>query len=178
MEATKLKEDIEKKMVLVVEDDPDMNELLSALMNNAGYRALSATDGQTGAAMAREHKPDLILMDIMLPGISGIDVCRHLMKEPETSGIPVIMVSAKRDMHSKLASFVAGARRYITKPFGIEEILDEVSKTFRQKRIAEQVSDYHDKCGTDSDLSVFPTDFEKSAEVCELESRRGRKSEH
>ncbi|MFA6451291.1 MAG: response regulator [bacterium] len=163
------KNEVDNKLILVVEDDRDMNELMCALMSGAGFQTISAGDGKEGLDLAFEHHPDLILMDIMLPEMDGIKTCEKLRKETVTAGIPVIMVSAKRDVHTKLASFVAGAKRYITKPFGVEELIDEVRKTFRQKRISQDVDAYRDKCDGGGDFGVFPSDYVERTEVCDKE---------
>ena len=163
------KNEIGQKTVLVVEDDEDMNELIRALMKGAGFKTISAVDGIEGINMAIKMQPDLILMDIMLPELDGIKACERLNKEAATMAIPVIMVSAKRDVHTKLASFVAGAKRYITKPFGVEELVDEVRKTFKQKRITEGIDAYRDKCDGSRDFGVFPSNFENRTEVCDKE---------
>lgn len=169
MNTAAVKTDYEKKLVLVIEDDQDMNELMCALMSGAGFETISASDGRKGIEMATEYTPDLILMDIMLPEIDGIKACENLRKGTSTTNIPVIMVSAKRDVHTKLASFVAGAKRYITKPFGVEELVEEVRKTFKQKRISEEIDAYHDKCDGKGDYGVFPSNFEDRTIVCDKE---------
>jgi len=166
MTVAAIKKRLDSKLILVVEDDQDTNELICALMGGAGFKTISAPDGKEGLGLAAEHHPDLILMDIMLPEVDGIKVCERLGKDKNTASIPVIMVSAKRDVHTKLASFVAGAKRYITKPFGLEELVDEVRKTFKQKRITEDVGAFHEKCDGGGDFGVFPSDFENQTEVC------------
>jgi len=169
MSVAAAKSELDRKTVLIVEDDEDMNELIRALMKGAGYDTISAMDGIEGINLAMERQPDLILMDIMLPELDGIKACERLNKETSTMAIPVIMVSAKRDVHTKLASFVAGAKRYITKPFGVEELVDEVKKTFRQKRITEDIDAYRDKCDGSGDFGVFPSNFENRTDVCDKE---------
>lgn len=121
------------------------------------------------AEMAREYKPDVILLDIMLPGKNGIDICKELSREASTSAIPVIIVSVKNDVHTKLSAFIAGAKRYITKPFGVEDIVNEVRKTLRQKELTSGVDHYRDKCNGKGDYGVFPTNFESMTEVCDKE---------
>jgi len=124
-----------KKKILVIEDDRDMNDLVCAVLSEAGYTTFSADSGETGIAIAEKDRPDLILLDVMLPKMDGIEVCRSLSSVESTKGIPVIMVTIKRELSTKLASYIAGARRYITKPFGIEELLEEVKRTLRQTHI-------------------------------------------
>jgi len=118
--------------ILVIEDDEDMNELVCAILDTAGYTMESAADGREGLEKAIEKKPDLILLDIMLPEMDGIELCRKLTADEETRNIPVIMLTLKRELSVKLSSYIAGAKRYITKPFGVEDLLSEVKNTLRQ----------------------------------------------
>jgi DNA-binding response OmpR family regulator len=120
-----------KKTILVVEDDRDMNELICALLSEAGFHAVSVSTGEQGLEKTHQMKPDLVLLDVMLPEMDGIEVCRSIASHEETKGIPIIMVTIKRELSTKLASYIAGARRYITKPFGVEELLGEINKTLR-----------------------------------------------
>jgi two-component system, OmpR family, alkaline phosphatase synthesis response regulator PhoP len=130
----------EKKTVLVIDDDLDMSELICAVLKEAGYNAAAALDGKEGLEKAKEIAPDLVLLDIMLPKMDGIEVCRNLANDTNTKSIPVIMVTVKQELSSKLASYIAGARRYITKPFGIEDLLGEVEKTLRQSKMSQSMT--------------------------------------
>jgi DNA-binding response OmpR family regulator len=120
-----------KKRILIVEDDQDMNELITAVLSEAGYETHSVYTGEHGIEKAHQIKPDLVLLDIMLPAMDGIEVCRSIASHTETKGIPIIMLTIKKELSVKLASYIAGARRFITKPFGVEELLGEVKKTLR-----------------------------------------------
>lgn len=122
----------EIKVILVVEDDADMNELLKLILEQNGYRCLTAFNGEEAIRLARDGKPGLILLDIMLPDQDGVDVCRRLARNEETRKIPVIMVTVRHELSAKLSSYIAGARRFITKPFQPENLLHEVAATFRQ----------------------------------------------
>ena len=125
----------DKKTILVVEDDGDMNELICAVLQEAGYNTVSVSSGEKGLEKARKEKPDLVLLDVMLPEMDGVDVCRCITSGESTKGVPVIMVTIRKELSTKLASYIAGARRFITKPFGVEELLGEVEKTLKQKRM-------------------------------------------
>ena len=127
--------DSNQSTVLVIEDDQDMNELVCAILDTAGYDVQSADNGKDGFEKALEFKPDLILLDIMLPEVDGIEVCRSLSSHEDTRHIPVIMLTLKRELSVKLSSYIAGAKRYITKPFGVEDLLNEVRNTLRQPGI-------------------------------------------
>jgi len=155
MNTSAIKNDNDKKLILVVEDKYDMNELICAVMRNAGFDTISALDGKQGVKMAAELIPDLILMDIKLPKMDGITACEYITKSAKTTNVPVIMVSAKIDVRTKLAAFIAGAKRYITKPFGVEELVEEVRRTFRQKIIVEKIAAYRGNCEVDGNFGVL-----------------------
>jgi DNA-binding response OmpR family regulator len=125
--------------ILVIEDDHDLQDVYRDILSNAGYGALCAFDGESGLDMAENEKPDLILLDLgFLPGaMKGIDVCRELARREETRGIPVIIVTVSNELPTKLSAFMAGARRYVTKPFEVENLLAEISRTFRQSKVWE-----------------------------------------
>jgi two-component system, OmpR family, alkaline phosphatase synthesis response regulator PhoP len=126
-----------KKIVLVVEDDPDVNDMVCEALDDAGYKAIKAFDGMRGLQLTNEAQPDVVLMDIALPDANGIELCRVLNKDEDTKKIPIIMMTASMDLSSKLSSYIAGARRYITKPFMVEDLLHEVEKALRQKELAD-----------------------------------------
>lgn len=121
--------------VLVIEDDKDMNDLICAALNSAGYSTTSTYTGEEGLEVAMEVKPDLILLDIMLPRTDGVEVCRTLSGSVDTKSIPVIMITAKKDISSKVSSYIAGAKRYITKPFGIDDLLSTIDRTIDSQSI-------------------------------------------
>ncbi|MFH1537644.1 MAG: response regulator [bacterium] len=121
-----------KKVVLVVEDDVDMNELLCSILSENGYSPVSAFNGEEAFSLARKARPGLILLDIMLPDQDGVDICRNLVRSEDTRGIPIIMVTVRHELTAKLSSFIAGARRFITKPFQVEDLLHEVELTLKQ----------------------------------------------
>ncbi|HOX27926.1 MAG TPA: response regulator [bacterium] len=126
-----------KKKVLVVEDDEDMNDLICAVLGEAGYETQSAVTGEDGFKAAVEIKPDLILLDIRFEKgeMDGLEVCRRISNFKDTKSIPIIMVTIERELSTKLAAYIAGAKRYITKPFGVDDLISEVEKTFKQKNI-------------------------------------------
>ena len=113
--------------ILVVDDDQDIREVLTYKLEAAGYATLTAGDGPTALALAARHHPRLILLDIALPGMDGLEVCRALQADPATAGIPVLMVSARSDAHDIDLGFALGADDYITKPFSPRELVRRVS---------------------------------------------------
>ncbi len=119
------------KTVLVVDDQPDNVFILQDRLEREGFTVLTAYDGQTCIAKAAEEQPDLILLDVMMPGLSGFDVCRQLTKSPETKLIPVIMVTALTDAEDMKEGLQAGAYDYIKKPFNRVELIARVNSALR-----------------------------------------------
>lgn len=115
--------------VLVVEDDEGIREMLKYNLVSAGFSVQEASDGAAGLRTARTSKPDLILLDLMLPGMSGLDFCRALRK---TSRVPIIMLTAKDAEVDKIVGLELGADDYITKPFSIREVLARVNSVLRR----------------------------------------------
>ena len=122
--------------VLVVEDESDLREILEYNLTAAGHRVLLAKSGEEGLRIARESSPELILLDLMLPDISGIEVCRALKKDPETQGIRLVMVTAKGDEIDRVVGFELGADDYVAKPFSMRELLLRVQAVLRRSETA------------------------------------------
>lgn len=118
--------------VLVIEDDKDMVELLSTNLKTAGYQVTSVRDGITGLENALRNPPDLILLDIVLPGMLGTDVCRALRKNRKLAEIPIIMISARNDEIDRIVGFELGADDYVVKPFSVRELLLRVQAVLRR----------------------------------------------
>ncbi len=118
--------------ILIVEDEEDIAELLEYNLNRQGYQPESVGTGEDGLQLAREAMPDLILLDLMLPKLSGLEVCRSLKADPETSKIPVIMLTAKGEEEDIVAGFDAGADDYVTKPFRPKVLLARVKAVLRR----------------------------------------------
>jgi DNA-binding response OmpR family regulator len=115
--------------VLVVEDDEGIREMLKYNLSTAGFTVQEAADGAAGLRTARTSRPDLILLDLMLPGMSGFDFCRALRK---SSRVPIIMITAKDAEVDKIVGLELGADDYITKPFSIREVLARVNAVLRR----------------------------------------------
>jgi adenylate cyclase len=103
-------------LILMVDDNPTNLDILRARLVAHNYEVLTATDGEAGLAMAREKQPDLILLDIMMPKMDGIEVCRQLRSDSSLPFIPIIMVTAKADPKDVVAGLEAGSDEYLTKP--------------------------------------------------------------
>ena len=116
--------------ILIVEDEPDIQELLSAYLQQAGYQTSLAGDGVEALELFRSASFDLVLLDIMLPALNGMEVLRRLRRE---SLVPVIMLTARDTVMDKVAGLDAGADDYITKPFAIEELLARIRAALRNK---------------------------------------------
>lgn len=130
-----MEENIRNYTILVIEDDRDTGELIRTILKKEGYLVTVARDGESGLNEAVINDFDLILLDIMLPGMDGLEVCKMLADNSETRSIPVIILTAKQELSTKLSSFVVGAKRFISKPFEASELVDEVKRTLRQREI-------------------------------------------
>ncbi len=116
------------KTVLIIEDNELNMKLLNDLLQSKGYGTLLAADGVKGLELAREHKPDLIIMDIQLPGISGLEVTRTLKADDEMKAIPVVAVTAFARQGDKEAILEAGCDAYIAKPISIVDFMETVAR--------------------------------------------------
>jgi two-component system phosphate regulon response regulator PhoB len=123
--------------VLVIEDEEDVQELICYNLRKNGYRADAAATGALGLAKAVAIVPDLILLDLMLPGVDGLEVCRSLKKDPKTSSIPVIMVTAKGTEADVVAGLEMGAADYIAKPFSPRVLLARIRAVLRRDQASE-----------------------------------------
>ena len=118
--------------ILLVDDEDNIRELLRFNLDKAGYKIVEACDGVSAVNQVRIDKPDLIILDLMLPGMDGLEVCRLLKSQRETSGIPIIMLTAKNEEIDKIIGLELGADDYITKPFSARELLARVKAVLRR----------------------------------------------
>lgn len=116
------------KAILIVEDDPMSLKLIRDLLRVSGYATIEATDGKMGVALARDMKPDLIIMDIQLPEMDGIEATRILKTDPTTKDIPIVALTAYAMASDKRRMQEAGCNDYITKPFQVREFLGKVTE--------------------------------------------------
>lgn len=123
----------EKKRVLIVEDEKSIVDIVRFNLEKEGYAVLTAYDGEAGLTAAREEKPDLILLDVMLPRRNGFDVCRILREEGD--GVPVIILTAREGESDKVMGLEIGADDYITKPFSMRELLARVKANIRRNEM-------------------------------------------
>ncbi len=118
--------------ILIVEDESDLAEVLSWNLRQAGFETLHAADGAAGLRLARDAKPALVLLDLMLPDVSGVEVCRRLRAEKETERTPIVMLTARSEEPERVVGFEAGADDYITKPFSVREVILRVKAVLRR----------------------------------------------
>lgn len=131
----------QKQSVLVVEDEEDILALLHFNLIKAGYNADCASHGEEALKAVAAKKPDLILLDLMLPGIDGLEICRRLRSDAETSEIPIIMLTARGEEEDIVRGLEIGADDYVTKPFSLKVLLARVQTVLRRKGLLQQESD-------------------------------------
>ncbi len=115
-----------EECILVVDDEEDTRELLRALLESEGYAVTTAADGEAALARVQETRPDLILLDIMMPEMDGLEVCDHLRFDPATRDVPIIFLTAKQDPVTQSRASILDAYAYIEKPFSPEALLAEI----------------------------------------------------
>ena len=121
-----------KKRILVVEDDRDINELIRYNLEREGFEVLSLFDGSEAVDVAASRKPDLILLDLMLPEVDGLEICRQLKGDPVTSAIPLIMITAKGTESDVVIGLSMGADDYLPKPFSPQILMARIKAIFRR----------------------------------------------
>ena len=124
----------EQPVVLVVEDEPAQREVLSYNFEAEGFRVSQAGNGEEALILVEEVAPDVIVLDWMLPNVSGIEVCRRLKSRPETRSVPIIMLSARSEEVDRVRGLETGADDYVTKPYSIVELLARVRAQLRRSR--------------------------------------------
>ncbi|EOR27375.1 alkaline phosphatase synthesis transcriptional regulatory proteinphoP [Clostridium sartagoforme AAU1] len=126
-----------KEKILVVDDEDHIVELISYNLTNSGYKVITANNGIDAVRIAREEKPNLMLLDLMIPGLDGFDVCKSIRNDNETKDISVIMLTAKGEELDKILGLELGADDYITKPFSIRELLARIKAVLRRIKSVE-----------------------------------------
>ena len=119
--------------IFIVEDEPDLRDTLSFNFENEGFKVSSFPDGEKCLTSVKKNKPDLIILDLMLPGINGLDVCREIRSEEEINDVSIIMLTAKGEEIDRIVGFELGADDYVTKPFSVRELILRV-KVLLKKR--------------------------------------------
>ena len=160
-----------KARILVVDDEQDILRLLSYNLKKQGYHTDEVRDGEEALRKVREHPYQLIILDLMLPGLSGMDICRILKEKPKTSTIPIIMLTARSEEMDKVMGLESGADDYITKPFSVREFLARVKTVLRRAEGTKAVGgilragsleidlERHRVRARDINLELSPTEF-------------------
>ena len=122
--------------MLIIEDEPDIRDLLAFHLEREGYAVTKSSGGAEGLRLARAAPPDLILLDLMLPGMDGLEVCRRLRSNPATRAVPLVMLTARGDELDRVLGLELGADDYVVKPFSPREVLARVRAVLRRSRPA------------------------------------------
>src|SRR3989442_796228 len=122
--------------VLVVEDEPNIRELVCLHLGLENYECVQAGDGETALKLARGRHFDLVILDVMLPGLDGVTVCRAIRRDSENPDVPVLMLTARREESDKVVGLESGADDYLTKPFGVRELVARARALLRRPRHA------------------------------------------
>jgi CheY-like chemotaxis protein len=123
--------------ILVVDDNSDNVEILRAFLTSRGFRVEAATDGRSALSRMEEVRPDLILLDVMMPGMDGWEVCRIIKQHPTLSGTRVVMVTAKAGFEDKFEGLRSGADDYVVKPVDFPELIEKIQRNLAARRTAE-----------------------------------------
>jgi phosphate regulon transcriptional regulator PhoB len=121
-----------KEKILIVDDERDIIKMLDYNLKKEGFRVISAYDGEDAIDSALKERPDLIVLDLMLPGLDGLEVCKTIKKENKTANIPIIMLTAKAQEADKIVGLELGADDYITKPFSPRELIARIKAVLRR----------------------------------------------
>jgi len=128
-----------KEKILIVEDEKDIVKMLDYNLKKEGFRTISAHDGEYGLDLAGRERPDLVILDLMLPGMDGLEVCKALKKENKTASIPIIMLTAKSQESDKVVGLELGADDYVTKPFSPRELIARIKAVLRRVKEKEKL---------------------------------------
>ncbi len=142
-----------EESILVIEDEEDIQELIAYNLKKEFFRVNAVGDGEKGLKQAEATRPDLLVLDLMLPGLGGLEVCRRLKENPDTRHIPIIMVTARGDEADIVAGLELGADDYITKPFSVKVFLTRVKAVLRRSRLGPESEDKPLVLG---DLEIHP----------------------
>ncbi|MDD5209960.1 MAG: response regulator transcription factor [Elusimicrobiales bacterium] len=121
--------------ILIVEDEKDIARLLEYNLKKEGYRTVLAHEGSAAPLLAAKERPRLVILDLMLPGLDGLEVCRRMKMDAKTAGIPIIMLTAKGEESDKVVGLEMGADDYVTKPFSVKELISRVKAVLRRSAL-------------------------------------------
>jgi two-component system phosphate regulon response regulator PhoB len=130
-----------KPKILIIEDERSLVEILSYNLANEGFEVLTAGDGQDGLRRAQTAIPDLVVLDLMLPGIDGLQICRQLRSDPKTQAIRILMLTAKSEEVDEIVGFNMGADDYVSKPFKLKPLIHRIKALLRRPSVEQQSGD-------------------------------------
>jgi two-component system phosphate regulon response regulator PhoB len=174
---------IRMKCILIIEDEKDIVDLIEYHLSQSGFSVIKALDGPSGLERARKELPSLVILDLMLPGMDGKDICRSLKSNPSTQSIPILMLTAKSEEVDRVIGFELGADDYVTKPFSPRELILRVKAILRRKEAGQESEkiirvgdllidiDRHHVSVKKNTIRLTSTEFKL---LVELVSRRGR----
>lgn len=160
-----------KSKILIIEDERSLSEILSYNLANEGFEVLTASDGIDGLRRAQNALPDLIVLDLMLPGIDGLQICRQLRSDPKTQGIRILMLTAKAEEVDEIVGFNMGADDYVAKPFKIKPLISRIKALLRRPSAEQSSSEVISVAGIEVDrthhtakldgqeMQLTPTEF-------------------
>ncbi len=132
-----------KEVVLIVEDEADIRDLLTFNLEREGFEVIKAVTGQEGIDFAKNHKPDIILLDIMLPGKDGFQVCRELERDTQTANIPILILTARGEEVDRIVGLELGADDYMVKPFSVRELILRIKAILRRQQQTQPSTSLH-----------------------------------
>src|SRR5436190_1573674 len=160
-----------KSKILIVEDETSLVEVLSYNLQRDGYEVVAAKEGREGLRKAQMHLPDLVILDLMLPGLNGLDICRELRASPRTAGMSILMLTAKGEETDQIVGFAVGADDYVTKPFSVKVLMQRTKVLLRRATGSEPAGDVIEAAGIKVDkrahqisvngapIALTPTEF-------------------
>jgi two-component system phosphate regulon response regulator PhoB len=146
--------------ILIIEDERALTDVLTYNLHREGYETILAHDGQEGLRKAQTLLPDLILLDLMLPVLNGLEVCRELRSKEPTRGIPIMMLTAKAEETDQIVGFSLGADDYVTKPFSVKVLVQRIKALQRRREAGADTSDVVEHLGVRIDRIRHQVDFE------------------
>jgi DNA-binding response OmpR family regulator len=146
-----------KQTIAIVEDEVDITELVSYNLVREGFEVISADNGEKGLAMIIEQRPVLVVLDLMLPGIDGLEICRRMKDNPRTQNIPIVMMTAKNDESDIILGLGVGADDYVAKPFSPKELIARVKAVLRRAAKLDDIKETNgENTITIGDISIQP----------------------
>lgn len=152
-----------KNKILIVEDEASLVEVLSYNLQREGYEVVVAIDGREGLRKAQMQLPDLVILDLMIPLLGGIDICRELRGSPRTGGISILMLTAKGEETDQVVGFAVGADDYVTKPFSVKVLLQRIKVLLRRQANPEPLGDVIELAGIRMDKRTHQVTIEEMA---------------